>query len=121
MKQGAYVWHAKRIDLPNAEMEDFEQPKKIVLRNNYFTCQPATSGGYLAIMQFGEMVSSTWICKANAMIFSSKIKEGDLMWVDGESPTQDESYINSANARVVKVSVVDKTMTVVIQQNQIEQ
>jgi hypothetical protein len=121
MKAGSYIWHAKRIDLPNAEIEEFETPKKIILRNNYFTCQPALSGGYLTILQFGEMVSSTWICKANAMAFSGRFKEGDLLWVDGNEPKIADSYVNSANARIVKVNAVDKVITIIAEQNQIEQ
>lgn len=121
MKQGSFVWLASRIDTPNAEIEDFRTPTKIALRNNYFTCQPATSGGYLAIMQFGEMVSNTWICKANSMVFSNKIKVGDLMWVDGKKPTSNVDYINSANARVVSVNEIDKTINIILVQNQIEQ
>jgi hypothetical protein len=120
MKVGSYVWYTNKRYDANAEIETYSKPIKITLRNNYFTCQPASTGGYLSIVEYGEDLQKTWTCKANALVFNGKIKEGDLMWVDGDKPYGDE-YELSANARVVNVSVVDRTMTITLEKNQVEQ
>lgn len=120
MRIGSYVWYANKQYEPNAEITTYSTPVKVTLRNNYFTCQPASTGGYLSIVEFGENLKKTWICKANALVFNGKIKEDDLMWVDGDEPSIDD-YENSANARVVDVSVVDRTMTITLEKNQVEQ
>ena len=120
MKIGSFVWYANKISEPNAEIEEYGTPVKITLRNNYFTCQPATSGGMLAVMEYGGRVSKTWICKANERIFNGKIKAGDLMWVDGDYPNG-EDCLYSANATVVNVDTVSNTMTIVLEKNQTEE
>lgn len=120
MKIGSYVWYATKKHIPNAEITEYSKPIKITLRNNYFTCQPASTGGYLAITEFGEKISKTWICKANSLAFDGKINEGDLMWVDGDKPLG-EDYENTANAKVVSVDKVDRTITIILEKNQVEQ
>jgi hypothetical protein len=120
MKIGSCVWYANKVCDPNAEITTYSLPVKITLRNNYFTCQPASVGGYLSIVEYGEDLQKTWICKANALVFNGKIKEGDLMWVDGDKPIGDD-YENSANARVINVSTVDRSITITLEKNQVEQ
>lgn len=120
MRIGDCVWYSNAKYEPNAEIVEYSKPVKITLRNNYFTCQPASSGGYLSIVEFGEKLSKTWLCKATTAVFCGKIKEGDLMWVDGDKPLG-EDYENSANAKVVSVDIVDRTMTIILEKNQVEQ
>ena len=88
MRVGETIWHSRRKEIPNAEIAEFEAPYEIRTRFNYLTCMPATARGYLQIMQYGERIDNYWTIIANAKYFSGKIKEGDLMWVDGEKPIE---------------------------------
>jgi hypothetical protein len=118
MKNGSIVWLSRRKDIENALVEEFLEPQKIILKNNFFTCQPACNGGYLAILRYGENISNTWNCIANANFFKDKIKMGDLMWVDGAQPIKEEHHLNTANARVVSVNTINTTMQITLEKNQ---
>lgn len=119
MRNGQIIWYARRKAVENAVMPEYEKPVKIVLRNNYFTCQPATSGGALAVFAYGENIYKTWTCTANASLFGGKISEGDLFWVDGQKPESDtDDY--SANAVVKTASVSAFVMSIVLETNQNE-
>ena len=124
MRVGETIWHSKRKEIPNAEIAEFEAPYEIRTRFNYLTCMPATARGYLQIMQYGEKIDNYWTIIANARYFSGKIKEGDLMWVDGEKPplesdlTEEFSYAESANAIVKSVAEVNHSITITLERNQ---
>lgn len=118
MKNGSFVWLSNREKVPNALVEQFGTPIKIRLQNNYFTCQPAGAGGYMQILQYGENITNVWNCIANANCFLGKIKQGDLMWVEGDKPTKDVPPINSATARVVSVNISDKSIFITLERNQ---
>ena len=118
MKIGSFVWHSRRKDIKNAVVEEFYPPVKIVLRNNYFTCQPASSGGYLQVAKYGENITNMWNCIANTRAFNREIKNGDLMWVDGEEPDFSKDMLNTATARVVGVDIVNNTMLITLEKSQ---
>jgi hypothetical protein len=119
MRNGQAIWYARRKVVENATMPEYEKPVKVVLRNNYFTCQPATAGGALAVFAYGENIYKTWTCTANARLFGDKIGEGDLFWVDGRKPESNtDDY--SANAVVKTVSVSAFVMSIVLETNQNE-
>ena len=119
MRNGQSVWYAKRKVVENAVMAEYEKPVKITLRNNYFTCQPATSGGALAVFAYGENIYKTWTCTANARFFGGKISEGDLFWVDGAKPV-DENDDYTANAVVKSANTTAFVMSIVLETNQNE-
>lgn len=122
MKFGDKVWYCNRAKIPNAKIPKYEKPVEIVTRPNYFSVMPATARGYLAIMQYGETVDRTWTVVANRRFFDGKIKPGDLMWVDGEAPIKEyeEKFGNgtTANAVVKDVSLVNNTISIVLEVNQ---
>lgn len=121
MRIGDYVWHSSRKKIPNAKIPQYENPSKILTQCNYFTVMPVASRGLLEVMKYGEDIDNTWTVIANARAFGGKIKEGDLMWVDGHSPDQtiEEKYGNgsSANAVVRKVSSVNYTLSIILTKN----
>ena len=119
MRNGQSIWYARRKTVENAVMPEYEKPVEIVLRNNYFTCKPATSGGALAVFAYGENIYKTWTCSANARVFGGKIAEGDLFWVDGRKPESDKDDY-SANAVVKTESVSAFVMSIVLETNQNE-
>lgn len=117
MRSGQCIWYARRKAVENAVMPEYEKPVKVVLRSNYFTCQPATSGGALAVFAYGENIYKTWVCTANARMFEGKIREGDLFWVDGKKPVNDKDDY-SANAVVKTVTTPSFVMSIVLETNQ---
>lgn len=121
MRFGKTVWHAKRTNDFNAEVAEYETPKSYVTRPNYLTVMPAVSRGFMEVMKYGEDLENTWTVIALGMAFEGVFKEGDLMWVDGESPIDDieKTYGvgSSANAVVKSVSEVNRTISVTLKRN----
>ena len=82
---------------------------------------PATSRGFLEVMQYGEDLDSTWTAIANDRLFHGKVKEGDLFWLDGEKPIPEleAEYGNGATATAVvkSVSYVNLTIAITLTRN----
>ena len=121
MRFGSKVWLSRRIEAPNATMPSYEEPIEIVTRPNYFTVMSAVGGGYIEVMKHGETIYDTWNVVANANAFSGKIKQGDLMWVDGQEPIEEIEKENgigsSANAVVNSVSEGNISLSIVLKTN----
>lgn len=121
MKLGGVIWHSSRINEDNAEVAEFAKPEAIRTRANYFSVMPATSRGFLEVMQYGEDLDSTWTAIANDRVFHGKVKEGDLFWLDGETPNADleAEYGNGATATAVVKSVayVNTTISITLTRN----
>ena len=105
MRVGESVWHAKRQSIPNATKATYDEPIEYRTRLNYLTVMAAS--GYIQVMKYGEDVDNTWIMVASMRAFGNEIKEGDLLWVDGDSPIAEleEKYGNGASANAVVKSV----------------
>jgi hypothetical protein len=122
MRVGQSVWLARRKEIPNAEVAEYEKPIEIKTGFNYLTIMPASSRGGLEVMKHGETLYDTWTGIANAFYFEGKIKEGDLLYIDGHKPnTKLESeygYGATANAVVKSALTVNISMNLVISRNQ---
>ena len=122
MRIGQSIWHSKRIEADNAEIDEFEKPVEIKTRANYLTCMSMSSRGGMQVLQYGENVTRYWSIVANARYFNGKIKEGDLMWVDGERPIKEVEetygYGTSANAIVKSVDMGNNTINIVLETNE---
>lgn len=122
MEFGQKVWYSNRKPISNAKIPHYDTPVEIITKANYFSVMPASSRGYLAVLRYGETLDKTWTAIANARFFNGKIKRGDLMWVDGEKPIKEyeEKFGNgtTANAVVKDVSVVNHTISIVLEVNQ---
>ena len=121
MKLGGVIWHSSRINEDNAEVAEFAKPQAIRTRANYFSVMPATSRGFLEVMPYGEDLDSTWTAIANDRLFHGNVKEGDLFWLDGETPIADleAEYGNGATATAVVKSVayVNHTISITLTRN----
>lgn len=125
MRFGKSVWVSSRIDTPNAPIAEYEKPVEIVTRPNYFTVMKATTRGLFEIMKYGETAENTWTVIANGQLFDGKIKEGDVMWVDGESPLSENNakleeeygYGCTANTVVKNVAEVNRTIALTLNRN----
>lgn len=73
-------------------------------------------------MKFGERIYDTWTAYANALFFGGKIKEGDVMWVDGHSPVEEiekeYGYGSSANAVCTSAVTTNTTISIILVSNQ---
>lgn len=126
MRFGKSVWYSSRIDEPNAEIIKYKEPVEIITRPNYFTVMQATTRGYFEILKYGETASNVWTVIANSRIFDGKIKKGDVMWVDGESPKSEKNavleekygYGCTANAVVKDVAECNLTISITLHRNQ---
>lgn len=114
MRIGDSVWHAKRINIENAEIPEFDKPTEIRTHCNFLTVMPATSRGFMEVMKYGEDVDSTWVAIANDRAFHGKINVGDLFWLDGEKPIPEleEEYGNGSTATAVVKSVAYVNFTI---------
>ena len=125
MKQGEKVYYSKRKYIENAITQEYQKPKEITLKYNYFTCMKAS--GYMEIVEYGERISSMWVCIANSNFFKDKISKGDLFWVEGKKPLKESEltemlgYGESANAIVIDVLYTDHTIKIVLESNENEQ
>lgn len=121
MRFGQQVWHAKRKDIENATKPTFHEKTAHRTRPNYLSVMQASTRGSMEVMKYGEDLFSTWVVIARRVYFDGKFKEGDVMWVDGETPNEDleQKYGCgcTANAVVKSVSVVDQTISIVLSRN----
>lgn len=121
MRFGGKVYHAKRVYEENATIATFEAPHSYVVRANYLSVMAAVSRGFMEVMKYGEDLENTWTVIANSRAFQGVFKEGDLMWVDGESPIDavEQEYGNgaSANAIIRSVNEVNKTISITLTRN----
>lgn len=126
MKVGEKVWYANRIKKDNATIVEYDSPIEVVTAFRYFTVMPAVSRGYLEVMKYGEKSTDVWTVIADRNCFFDKIKKGDVMWVDYESPFSEHNaeleakYGNgcTANALVVNVAEVNYTISITLERNQ---
>lgn len=116
MRMNQVIYHAKKIDISNADLTQYESPTQILTQTNYFTIEKASSSGGLAIMQFGSQVNSVWNAVANSLFFKDEFKVGDLFWIEGEEPIESlemELGIGST-ANAVVTNVTDQGRTIVL-------
>lgn len=116
MRMNQVIYHAKKIDISNADLTQYESPTQILTQPNYFTIEKASSSGGLAIMQFGSQVNSVWNAVANSLFFKDEFKVGDLFWIEGEEPIESlemELGIGST-ANAVVTNVNDQGRTIVL-------
>ncbi|MCM1437786.1 MAG: hypothetical protein NC131_01050 [Roseburia sp.] len=126
MRIGDSVWFSKRISKENAENAEYDKPVEIKTKFNYLTIQPATAKGYIAIVEYGEKLSDIWSGVANGKRFKDYFHKGDVMWVDGESPYNEQNaplekeydYGCTANAVIKDVAIGNIVITLTLERNQ---
>lgn len=121
MRIGQVVWHAKRKEIENATIAEFEKPVQYVNRPNHLTIMPATARGYLEVLKHGEDIENTWTGIANSLAYSGVFKAGDVMWIDGEKPNEEledmYGYGCTANAIITSVIELNQTISLTLKTN----
>lgn len=87
MKNGQEISHCSLLETVNG-LSVYSEPKEYTLKLNYLTIQPKT--GNRNILPYGVGVARAWNGIANARIFDNVFKEGDLLYLDGTVPNDDE-------------------------------
>lgn len=116
MRMNQIIYHAKKIDIKNADLTQYEAPKQITTRPNYFTVEKASASGGLAIMQFGSQVNSVWNAIANSLFFKDEFNIGDLFWIDGAKPIEnfEEEFGIGSTANAIVTNVTNQGRTIVL-------
>ena len=90
MKLGEKIWYVKRhID---DGVVTYDDPVEYTTRFNYINVQPArvalnNMSGFLTTEDFGEHNAMGWNIIANLKMFKGVFNEGDLMYLDGKTPS----------------------------------
>ena len=98
MKLGDTIYYCKKI---KGEIEQYEKPKPIRLKFNYFTLMPASE--YTDVMIYGEDVNTGFRAYADFSIWGRTFDAGDKLYIDYAKPNDDEEYGKNANAEITAV------------------
>lgn len=113
MKMGKTIWHCKRISPDDSDIKAYDSPDPHRLRFGHLSLQPAS--GYKNTILFGEQIQKTWIMIANQAEFQGIFHEGDLLYVDGNTPNlSDSDYENGDGANAVIDSVREQNRAIYI-------
>ena len=90
MKLGESIFHQKRIITDG--VVTYSTPIEYVTRFNYINVQPSrvalnNMSGFLTTEEYGEHAAMGWNIIVNAKIFKNTFNEGDLMYLDGKTPS----------------------------------
>ena len=102
MSENEEIWYCLRIVNENAEIDEYEEAKKLTIRMPRLfqpigiTVQP--KNGFTDRLNSGETTSKDQrIVLTPYSYWHNKFKEGDLFYLCGASPSDDELY-NGENA-----------------------
>lgn len=120
MKIGEKIWYCLRTSQGNAEYDTYDEPKmEIVRMPSIFnlcgiTVQPMN--GFTDRMSYGETTSKDQrIILMPYEMWHGKFKEGDLFYLDGQEPQNDEDYYGqNANYYVDSVANQNRAIELVV-------
>ena len=116
MKLGDKIWYCSRIDKDNAEYDEYDNPVEEFLRLPNFinrtsiTVQP--KNGFTDRLAEGETNEKTQrVILQPYSYWKGKFKVGDLFYLEGAEPSQDESY-NGQNANYIVENVAYQNLAI---------
>lgn len=113
MTLGQSIWHCKFLGEDENGAMTYSAPVEYKIAFNYLTVKKA--GGYLAVLQYGKDINTIWRMVALKSVFDGVFTEGDLMYVDGETPDlTDSDYYNGKGANAVVRSVLPELVSITI-------
>lgn len=110
MRNGEKIWYCSRTGDDNAEVDTFAEPvMEIVRMPSVFnpisiTVQP--KNGFTDRLPYGETTNKDQrIILTPYTYWHKKFKEGDVFYLDGQKPSEDEEYFGqNANYQVELVA-----------------
>ena len=97
MRLGDTIYYCKKKE----GVEEYEAPKPITLRFNYFTLQPASDSS--DVMVYGEDIDTRYNALAPFSIWGNTFAKGDKFYIDYHEPLPNEENGKNANAEVTAV------------------
>lgn len=116
MRKYQIIYHAKKIDIKNADITQYQSPSQIITQPNYFTVEKASAIGGLAYLEFGSQIESSWRATANSIYFENTFSIGDLFWLENTSPNTEleEKYGIGCTANAIVTNVTNQGRTIVL-------
>lgn len=110
MREGEKIWYCSRTSEDNAEVDTYAKPvEEIVRLPSVFnpislTVQP--KNGFTDRLAYGETTNKDQrIILTPYTYWHKKFKEGDVFYLDGQKPSEDEEYFGqNANYQVELVA-----------------
>ena len=111
MTFGQSIWHCKCLGEDENGIIAYSAPTEYKLRLNHLSINPYSAE--YSTTEYGKQVECTWKMKAKKSEFQSVFSEGDLLYVEGNSPdTQKKTYVNGENANARVQAVLPYLMTI---------
>lgn len=124
MRNGEKIWFCERVFQRNDEAPKYKKPEEFTLRSPSafspvgITCQPTR--GSTEYFEFGETTNSDQrIVLQPYAYWNNKFKKGDIFYIDGEKPTNDEEYYGQ-NANYYVEFVAKQNEAIVLSLKQIK-
>lgn len=122
MRNGEKIWHCKRLSEENAEVSEWAKPQEYILHMPRpfspigITVQP--KNGFTDRMSYGETTNSDQRVILTPYIYwKDKFQVGDLFYIDGAKPTEDEAYYGEkANYYVEFVALQNQAIELSLKQ-----
>lgn len=100
--------------IKDSDPTSYMLPRKFTQRFNYFTIVQAS--GFLATQVYGQNIDKMFNGIANYNIFKGVFKEGDLLYINGAKPSDEEEYVGqNANAFIKSVNEINHSIQLVIE------
>lgn len=115
MKLGDCIYHCKRT--VTDDIVTYSAPIKYRLQFNYLTVQPTrvalnNMSGFYTTEEFGEHNATGWNAIANMSIFGDQFGIGDLLYLDGAVPSNNDE--KGANAIITSIRYQNKAIFMTI-------
>lgn len=122
MRNGERIWACNRLHYANEEVPTYDEPEEFILRFPTvfspigITCQPKT--GFTDYLEYGETTNSDRrIVLQPYQYWAEKFKVGDIFYIDGAEPSDEEEYYGQdANYYVEFVSRQNEAIVLSLKQ-----
>jgi hypothetical protein len=108
MRLGEKIWFVKRHITDG--IVTYDDPVEYTTRFNFINVQPArvalnNMSGFLTTEDFGEHNAMGWNVIVNEKIFKGVFDEGDLMYLDGKTPSDGNANGIITSVRIQNIGI----------------
>lgn len=117
MRLGSKIYHCKQV-IESDGYISYTEPKAYITKLFYLTVMPAS--GNMETEEHGEQISHKWNILANANYFEGIFKEGDVLYLEGQTPDANADYGAGANALITSVRSQNKMIRVIAEKRDLQ-
>lgn len=117
MRLGSTIYHCRQL-IDTDGFISYTAPKAYITKFFYLTVMPAS--GNMETEEYGEQISHKWTILANANIFESVFKEGDVLYLEGQKPEENGDYGSGANALITSVRSQNKMIRIIAEKRDLQ-